>query len=466
MTCALTVRPLCLKAVLATVVLSIAAWSALLVPAWAQSDQSWPSIQGGPEHTSAVVDPSLAPPLRRAWLTHAPGTDGRLSPAVVDGTVAVALGRAAVVGLDSQSGRQQWTLDRATGPLLSAALDPAGGTVFYPEGATRSDSAIVAIDLSTHSRRWRSALGDEALSSPVVLGGTVFVTARDQYIYALDASTGSLEWKVRTIGTVPSSPAVSGGRVFVVSVVASSEAVRVYAFDAASGHVDWSYLATARTSDVSAPSVAGNRVIVGFGDLTARSFDAASGRVAWEEPVRGDFGALSAPAVSGGAVFLQDREGGVYRLSLGTGRRIWDFQFPSNADSGSPLVVDGSVYVGLDDGTVGAIDVASGHLVWREGYAFGAIGPMAPAGDRVLVPAVGPGGGLLGLEHDPTGTLTDILSPTHLNLPLALADFGVAFVGLLVLLAGFFGLLQRRQEESSPDVDVPDEPPGAPGGAQ
>jgi hypothetical protein len=111
-------------------------------------------------------------------------------------------------------------------------------------------------------------------------------------------------------------------------------------------------------------------------------------------------------------------------------------------------VAGGWVYAGLDDGTVVAVSVATGHLVWRTKLAFGAIGPLAAAGDLLLAPSIGPGGGILAFRHDPSGTLLDVHSPTELDLPVALADFAGAFVLMLAVVLGLFGALGRRTERA------------------
>ena len=44
-------------------------------------------------------------------------------------------------------------------------------------------------------------------------GGTVYIGSNDHKVYALDAATGHVRWTYTTGGGVDSSPAVAGGTV-------------------------------------------------------------------------------------------------------------------------------------------------------------------------------------------------------------------------------------------------------------
>jgi len=90
-----------------------------------------------------------------------------------------------------------------------------------------------------------------------------------------------------------------------------------------------------------------------------------TGGLLWTRLVRGPFTYLGSPAVARGSVYILDNVGGVYRLDARTGHRTWDYQFPAYVRWSSSMVTDRDVYVGMDDGTVAAIDDVTGHLVWR-----------------------------------------------------------------------------------------------------
>jgi outer membrane protein assembly factor BamB len=441
--------------------------------AWGQTSADWTTFQGGPEHQGSTMGAGVRPPLGMVWRA-GPQGDSRLSAPVVTAALAVSTGRTSVVGFDPASGEILWEVDRAEGLAIPPALDRSAGTdgiLVFIEGSGPRDSRLVAIELPTQSRLWEVDLGAQARGAPSIEGGRVFVGTRDQVVFAVDVESGSVLWTARTQGIVSTAPAVAGGTVFVVAEDERSGRSRLHALDAATGRARWGFSPPGVSVGVSSATVAGGMVYVGFGDFTLRGLDADTGRLTWTTQVRGPFSPHSAPAFADGDVFAVDRGGGVYRLDGESGLMEWDFQFPALATWGAPLVLDGTVYVGLDDGLLAAVDVATGHLVWRTRLRFGALGPFAPAGDLLLVSGLGQRGGVIAFEHDPGGTLTDIPSPTELDLPAALRNFGASFGVMLVALIGFFRfVVQRRRrillseaEEVGPAGVSPTDLPGVGG---
>ena len=74
---------------------------------------------------------------------------------------------------------------------------------------------------------------------------------------------------------------------------------------------------------------------------------------AWSYHTGGD--ACSTPAVVDGTVYLGDNEGGVYALSARTGSEQWTASIGPQLGVAlfpSPAVVDGTVYIGSTDGSV------------------------------------------------------------------------------------------------------------------
>jgi len=411
----------------------------------AESTQGWPSLQGGPQHLGDAPG-AARPPLKQVWRSGLPG-DARLSSVAIVPGLAAATGKARVVGLDPVTGRVLWTVARADGPLGTPAMDPdigSHGVIVFTEGDVAAKSAVAALDPSTQKRLWTTALSDVVIGSPTIDAGTVFLGARDRSVYAIDALSGKVRWKRITSASVNTTPAVAGGRVFVTSQDEQTGRARLAALDVSTGASRWSYSPSRLALWISSATVGGNRVYVGFNDQAVRAFDTSTGRLVWTETVLASFSPFSTLAFASGSVYALDNTGGVYRFDARTGHRFWDYKFPANVTDGSPLVAGRVVYVGMDDGTVAAIDVVSGHLVWRALLGLGPMGAFTPAGDLLLVPAIGPRGGIVAFAHDPAGQLIDETSPTELDLVAALANFSGAFLVMTVLILGLFRLLARR----------------------
>ena len=108
--------------------------------------------------------------------------------------------------------------------------------------------------------KWSVKLGGKLASSPVVVGGVLYVGGQDKHVYALDAETGDLKWKTKTDGPVNSSAAVVDGVVYI-----GSEAGTLYALDADTGEVAWSYRRAHHRPSNAAPAVAYGVVFAQFG---------------------------------------------------------------------------------------------------------------------------------------------------------------------------------------------------------
>ncbi|MEA2595343.1 MAG: eukaryotic-like serine/threonine-protein kinase [Thermomicrobiales bacterium] len=64
---------------------------------------------------------------------------------------------------------------------------------------------------------WRFQTGAAIRSSPVVVGGAVYLGSMDGNVYAVDAATGTELWRFSTSDRVVSSPAIADGTVYVGS---------------------------------------------------------------------------------------------------------------------------------------------------------------------------------------------------------------------------------------------------------
>jgi outer membrane protein assembly factor BamB len=376
--------------------------------------------------------------------------------------MAVAVGRSSVVALDPANGEVRWEVVRNPGLVVPPAFAPegtSGGLVLYVEGAKPSDSALVALDLDTHQRRWRFSLDDFAPWAPAIVGDGVVVGTRGGVVYRVALEDGALQWKSTAEGVV-TSVAASADRVFAVSEDQSSGTGSLSSFDASTGQRRWTK-SYRLASLVSSPAVAGSTVYAAFGNGLVRAFDAATGQERWSQPIRSRCSPRSGLAVSEGALYVADVQGGVYRFDAETGDRAWDYQFATFTRWGSPLVAAGTVYLGMEEareGVMAALRASDGHLIWERRTVGGAIGPFAPAGDLLLAPAQALDGGILAFAHDTSGALGDASSPTELHLLAAMVNYCVAFVLVAALLLGLGRFVLRAgPPDELPADDVPAE---------
>jgi len=72
----------------------------------------------------------------------------------------------------------------------------------------------------------------------------------------------------------------------------------------------------------------------------------------------------SSPAVAGGKVFVGSDDMSLHALDLATGKSNWVGKTEGVIES-SPLVLEGRVYFGSDDGVLRCLDAATGKPVWK-----------------------------------------------------------------------------------------------------
>lgn len=195
------------------------------------------------------------------------------SPALVDGTL--------YVGTDGI--RQNYLYALATdGTVRWKFLAPkqifstpavAGGVVYFHArddhvyAVAAKDGALVWKTPAPHPQDEFSIFADMNKSSPAVAQGRVFVgVGRD--VLALDAQTGRELWRQATGGKVDSSPLVVGGTVYV-----GSDDRSLYGLDAATGRAVWTYRTGGKVS--ASFSAGGDLLLVGSNDGWLYAFGAA-----------------------------------------------------------------------------------------------------------------------------------------------------------------------------------------------
>jgi outer membrane protein assembly factor BamB len=124
----------------------------------------------------------------------------------------------------------------------------------------------------------------------------------------------------------------------------------LYAIEARTGRLKWSYTVGGLIESAS-PTLAHGTVYVGAG-VTLYALDEQTGALKWTYTT-GDigFGIYSAPAVLNGTLYLSVQDGNLYALDAQTGQLKWSY---TTGDSirASAVVVNGVVYVGSDDDTL------------------------------------------------------------------------------------------------------------------
>jgi outer membrane protein assembly factor BamB len=336
-------------------------------------------FRGGPTHEG--VYPSSPPTLANlVWKFR---TAGRVlsSPVVSGDAVFVGSTDNHLYAIDRAKGTQRWKF-ATQGPIASSPA-VSGGLVYI----SSVDGKIYAVDAATGAQRWAfttkgerrfTAPGihgaiprtermpdpfDVFLSSPTVVGGTLYIGSGDQNVYALDAATGALRWSFGTGDVVHSSPAVANGLVYI-----GSWDRNLYAIDAATGREKWRYTTGNDTTIynqigiASSPAVTGGIVFVGGRDGHFHAVDAMTGALRWKHDNRGGW-TIGSPAVWGGVVYFATSDGRRFKaLDAATGAPKFDLENKA-ISFGSPSIAGDLVYYGTSDGWLHAVDIRTGQFL-------------------------------------------------------------------------------------------------------
>ena len=280
-----------------------------------------------------------------------------------------------------------------------------GDTLYVGSG----DHNLYAINLEAGTLKWKFKTESRVTSSPAVAGGVVYFGSYDGNFYAVEAATGKLKWKFPTQGerryagkhlhgampageTMPdpfdfylSSPAIEKGVVYFGSGDGA-----VYALDAGSGDVKWKF----QTGDVvhASPAVADGMVYVGSWDSYFYGIDAATGKEKWrfktgEDPaIHNQVGIQSSAVVANGVVYFGCRDSNLYALDAKTGDRKWVYNNKGSWVIGSPVVYNGKLYFTTSDsGLFYAVDAKTGSQIFSLKFIWPMFSSPAIAGNTLYI---------------------------------------------------------------------------------
>lgn len=276
-------------------------------------------------------------------------------PHVLAFTPGVAHGRVHVVGsngqtiytLNAQDGTRMWTYHAkerfGDGFISSPALGDA--TVYAPT----ADGVLHAVDAGTGAARWKTRVGNDGgddgkLSAPLVVDNVIYVgrnspvAARhlDDRLYALDAATGSVRWSYPVRGAGRGRPAAARDGVYVATPST------LLAISARSGAELWdASLGGALLS--CAPVAADDRVYAAAAGGQVHCLDPVTGDSRWVYPAGAEV--TAAPAIAGDSLYVGDAAGVLHALDSATGARRWRFSTNAGPLESSPVVAGNTVYI-------------------------------------------------------------------------------------------------------------------------
>lgn len=220
--------------------------------------------------------------------------------------------------------------------------------------------------LSTR-REWRFDIEEYPFTSPTFDGNTVYAGCDNGILYALRADDGTVKWQYEFHESLPiPSVSLANGTVYFGDLAGI-----VYAVDADTGDVRW-------RNTVDSKVISPLPVVDGVVYANAHAFDATTGDFLAELPPDGS---VSISIVDRTA-YLGYREY-VGAFNLETGVKLWEFDTEAWIKTQGAVVADGSVYVANSDGTMYALDAATGKPRWQVSAAGDIWSPPTVADETV-----------------------------------------------------------------------------------
>ncbi|PVZ85432.1 outer membrane protein assembly factor BamB [Serratia sp. S1B] len=239
----------------------------------------------------------------------------------------------------------------------------------------------------TPTKTWSTSVGSGigdyySHLRPAYQDGTVYAADRRGTVKALDLADGKEKWKVdlsekTNFYTRNQSALLSGGLTVSGSkVYVGSEKAVVYALNTGDGQVAWQTKVAGEA--LSRPVVSDGLVLVHTSNGQLQALNESDGAIKWT--VNLDVPSLSlrgesAPATAFGAAIVGGDNGRVSAVLMQQGQLIWQQRIsqPTGATEidrlndvdTTPVVVENVVYALGYNGSLSALDLRSGQILWK-----------------------------------------------------------------------------------------------------
>jgi outer membrane protein assembly factor BamB len=184
---------------------------------------------------------------------------------------------------------------------------------------------------------------------------------------------------------------------------------------------------------ISGAAVGSDAVYAVFPDNTLRALTLTDGSLRWRSRLNAAVNPTGTPVVTDDAVYVLDLFGQISRFDPANGTRVWDYAINDPVIRGAPVKAGGYVMAATGKGRLAVIDPATGHLVWESGTSGSLLRGLTPTQDVIVAVRGGSDAGLVAFEHDESGVLVDVVSPTVFDAGTFTRNFALAAAGFLVV---------------------------------
>ena len=207
--------------------------------------------------------------------------------------------------------------------------------------------------------------------APALADGTLYTVSQNGTVEAYDAETGRVLWKQTLKAKISSAPTVGDDKVFV-----NDSKAELVALNASTGAQ--LYTIALPNKSFAAPAYDNGTVVVKTVDETVAAFNSADGSKLWSYEGNSPNMILqggSSPVIDDGIVIFGTNDGQMTLVTLDKGQLLWQRQVvePNGISDiarmvdidANPLISNNVIYVGSYQGDIVAIDKFKAQPIWK-----------------------------------------------------------------------------------------------------
>ncbi len=319
-----------------------------------QSNQIAPMFRGGPERLG--VYETKSPDYGILIWNYTTGNQVQSSAILYENRIYFGSDDGNIYCLNAESGKKLWNYTAQN--LVQSTPCIFEGRLYI--GA--SDFGVYCLDAITGEFIWKFKANGPIVSSPLVVNNTVVVGSFDNYIYAINALNGSLKWKYETGFEIWASPAYADESIYIGSLDGY-----FYSLWLENGTERWNFTTITDRWEkgiYSTCAILGDKLFFGSEDYNVYGLNITNGDMIWYYETEGYV--YSSPSINDGVLFIAGlglRPNGELSAIpivdpngngiIEPGEVIWIERINDIDGGSSPIVVDGKVIVGSNEGDVG-----------------------------------------------------------------------------------------------------------------
>lgn len=297
---------------------------------------------------------------KRVWGTH---IHGALSggPGADNQVVAIGTRKGDVFALNAKTGKHLWK------HYVGAAIISAPAVKHNYVAVKTTDGKLIGLSVKTGKQLWVTQQNVPSLilreeAAPLAADGLVFSGFANGRVVAVDPSSGKPVWHKQIAKSQGGNPvsqmvdvggpmAFAGGDLYVATYQG-----KLAALSARSGQIFWSH----DLSSYTGVAVGGARVYVSTTDGEVEAFDLVTGVPEWKYG-KLTYRGLSTPVPFGNVVAVGDKKGWLHFLNHKNGQYLGRINIGNGAIRMPPLVVNHTLVVLSNGGTLAAFRFAKKH---------------------------------------------------------------------------------------------------------